>query len=63
MENYANQSTMLISTHLINDLENIFSHALFIGNGKVLINSSVPELTADGKSIEDIFKEVFSNVW
>lgn len=63
MENYANQSTLLISTHLINDLENIFTHALFIGNGKALINSSVQELTQDGKSIEDIFKEVFSNVW
>ncbi len=63
MENYAQKSTMLISTHLINDLEDIFSHALFIGNGRVLVNDSVQSLTAGGKSIEDIFKEVFSNVW
>ena len=63
MENYAQKSTMLISTHLINDLENIFTHALFIGNGKALLNDNVNEITKDGKSIEDIFKEVFSNVW
>lgn len=63
MENYADKSTMLISTHLINDLESIFTHALFLGNGKVLLNDSVESITAEGKSIEDIFKEVFSNVW
>lgn len=63
MENYAEKSTMLISTHLINDLESIFTHALFLGNGKVLLNDSVESITSDGKSIEDIFKEVFSNVW
>ena len=63
MENYADKSTLLISTHLINDLQSVFTHALFIGGGKVLINDSVDALTKDGKTIEDIFKEVFSNVW
>ncbi|MGN1317187.1 MAG: ABC transporter ATP-binding protein [Acutalibacteraceae bacterium] len=63
MENYADKSTLLISTHLINDLQSVFTHGLFIGNGKVLLNDSVTEITKDGKSIEDIFKEVFSNVW
>lgn len=63
MENYAEKSTLLISTHLINDLQSVFTHGLFIGNGKVLLNDSVAEITKDGKTIEDIFKEVFSNVW
>ncbi len=63
MENYSEKSTLLISTHLINDLEKVFTHALFIGNGKALLNDSVENLTKDGKSIEDIFKEVFNNVW
>ncbi len=63
MKNYAEKSTLLISTHLINDLQAVFSHALFIGGGKVLVNSSVEELTMNGKTIEDVFKEVFSNVW
>lgn len=63
MENYAEKSTLLISTHLINDLQSVFTHALFIGGGKVLVNKSVAELTMGGKSIEENFKEVFSNVW
>lgn len=63
MENYAQKSTLLISTHLINDLESVFTHAIFLGNGKVLLNDSVERITGDGKSIEDVFKEVFSNVW
>lgn len=63
MENYAQKSTLLISTHLINDLEDVFTHALFIGNGKTLLNDSVENITNGDKSIEDVFKEVFSNVW
>ena len=63
MQNYAQKSTLLISTHLINDLESVFTHALFIGGGKVLLNDSVAEITKEGKHIEDVFKEVFSNVW
>ena len=63
MENYGKDSSLLISTHLINDLESVFTHALFIGGGKVLLNDSVSEIKKDGKTIEEIFKEVFSNVW
>lgn len=63
MQNYAEKSTLLISTHLINDLQSVFTHALFIGGGNVILNESVEELTKDGKTIEDVFKEVFSNVW
>ena len=63
MQNYAEKSTLLISTHLINDLQSVFTHALFLGNGKVLINDSVSNITAGGKSIEDVFKEVFAHVW
>jgi ABC-2 type transport system ATP-binding protein len=63
MENYAQKSSLLISTHLINDLESVFTHAMFLGGGKVLLNDKVEEITKDGKSIEDVFKEVFSNVW
>ncbi len=63
MENYAQKSTLLISTHLINDLEDVFTHALFLGNGKALLNDSVYNITDNNKSIEDVFKEVFANVW
>lgn len=63
MENYAQKSTLLISTHLINDLESVFTHAVFLGNGKMLLNDKVENITGNGKSIENVFMEVFSNVW
>ncbi len=63
MENYAEKSTLLMSTHLINDLQSVFTHALFIGGGKVLLNDSVSEITKDGKTVDDVFKEVFKSVW
>lgn len=64
MQNYAQKSTLLISTHLINDLETAFTHAMFLGGGKVLANAPVEALTQGGqKRIEDVFKEVFHNVW
>ena len=63
MQNYAGNSSLLISTHLINDLEDVFTHAVFLGNGKVLLNDKVENILQDGKSIEDVFKEVFNNVW
>lgn len=63
MDNYAEKSTVVMSTHLINDLQSVFTHALFIGGGRVLLNESVEEVTAGGKTIEEVFKEVFRNVW
>ncbi len=63
MENYGEDSTLLISTHLINDLQSVFTHTLFIGGGRVLVNDSVENVTKNGKTIEDVFKEVFANVW
>ena len=56
-------STMLISTHLIHDVESIFDHALMIGQGKVLLNSSVDDICSSGKTLEDVFKEVFKYAW
>lgn len=63
MNNYADKSTVLISTHLINDVERIFNSVLMIGEGQVKLNASVEEIRESGRSIEDIFKEVFSFAW
>ena len=63
MKNHPENSTMLISTHLIHDVESIFDHALMIGQGKVLLNKDVKEVYAEGKTLEDVFKEVFMYAW
>ena len=63
MQNYSKGSTVLLSTHLIHDVERIFDHVLMIGKGQVLLNEDTDVLRADGKTIEDVFKEVFHFAW
>ncbi|MCR4614692.1 MAG: ABC transporter ATP-binding protein [Clostridiales bacterium] len=63
MKNHPAGSTLLISTHLINDVEHIFDHAFMIGHGKVLLDESVAKICEDGRTIEDVFKEVFRYAW
>ncbi len=63
MKNYAEKSTVLMSTHLIHDIEPVLDRALMISNGKVVLNESVDEIKKQGKTVEDIFKEVFAYAW
>ena len=63
MENHEKDSTILISTHLIGDVEYIFDRVLMISNGTAVIDSHVDELREKGKTVEEVFKEVFSYAW
>ena len=63
LKNRPEGSTILMSTHLIQDVEEIFDSILMIRQGKIRIQDSVENLTKDGKTINDIFKEVFSVDW
>ena len=63
MNNYAEKSTVLISTHLINDVERIFNSVLMIGEGRVKLDASMDKIRNGDKSVEEIFKEVFSFGW
>ncbi len=63
MANYAKNSTVLISTHLISDVERIFNRVLMISGGKLIVNSHVDELREKGKTVDEVFKEVFSYAW
>ena len=60
LANYNENATLLISTHLISDIENILDHVLFLKNGQLALNASVDEVRAEyGKSVDAIFREVF----
>ena len=63
MSNYAKDSTILMSTHLIYDVEKIFDRVLMISQGKVIVDSHVDELREKGKTVEEVFKEVFTYAW
>lgn len=63
MNNYAKNASVLISTHLINDVEKIFNRVLMINNGQLIVNAHVDEIREKGKSVEEVFKEVFTYAW
>lgn len=63
MKNYAEKSTVLMSTHLIHDIEPVLDRALMISNGRVVLNETVENIKNSGKTVEDIFKEVFAYAW
>ncbi len=63
LKNRPEGSTILMSTHLIQDVEEIFDSILMIGRGKVLIKDTVNNITSSGKTINEVFKEVFSVDW
>lgn len=63
MNNYAQDSTLLISTHMVSDLEQAFNHVIMFGHGKVLFNDSIDSIRQEGVSVEAKFKEVFGNAW
>lgn len=63
MSNYKENATLMLSTHLVNDLEHSFDHILMLGRGSVLVNTGIDNLRATGKSVEEIFKEVIGDAW
>ena len=53
-------STVLISTHLIADIESILDEVLFIQNGKVVLQRDVHEIREqEGNTVDGLFREVF----
>lgn len=60
LNNYNRQATIIISTHLITDVENVLDDVVFINKGKVVLQSSVADIRAQhGCSVDELFREVF----
>ncbi len=60
MNNLNEGSTVLISTHLISDIESILDEVIFIKKGKIVLHKDKEELMLlHEKSIDAIFREVF----
>ncbi|MDP4179264.1 MAG: ABC transporter ATP-binding protein [Bacillota bacterium] len=61
IENFNEESAMIISTHLVNDVERLFDEAAFINNGQIVLQGNTDDLRIQkGKSIDAIFREVFA---
>ena len=60
LKNFKEGASILISTHLIADIERILDDVIFINQGKIILTSSADELRNKyNTSVEGAFKEVF----
>ncbi len=60
ISNYDENATILISTHLISDVEKILDEVIFIQNGHIRLTSSVDAIREEkGTSVDALFREVF----
>lgn len=60
IQNHNPEATVLISTHLIADIEQILDEVIFIQDGKILLQKTVDDIREEnGKSVDALFREVF----
>jgi len=60
ISNYNPDATVVISTHLISDVEQVLDEVVFIQNGKILLQEAVDSIREEkGKSVDAYFREVF----
>lgn len=60
ISNYGTDSTILISTHLISEVEKVLDYYVFINKGSVFADGEVEQVREEkGKSLDEYFREVF----
>ena len=60
ISNYNPDATVIISTHLITDVEPILDEVIFLREGRVVLYNSVDNIREEkGKSVDELFREVF----
>ena len=60
ISNYNPEAAVVISTHLIADVEQILDEVIFINGGRIMLQSSVDEIREEkGMSVDALFREVF----
>ena len=59
--NYNRNATILLSTHLISDVENILDEVVFIRQGNIVLQAGAEQIRRnEGKSVDRFFREVFA---
>lgn len=61
LTNYNENGTVMLSTHLISDIERVLDEAVFLKSGKVVRHDSVDNIREqEGKSVDQLFREIFA---
>lgn len=61
LENFNLDSTIIISSHLVSDIEKMLDRVILLNNGQIVSNKLVEDLRSEGKSVVNLYKEVYSN--
>ena len=60
ISNYNENASVIISTHLISDVESVLDDVIFISQGEIVLTSSVDEIREQrDQSVDGLFREVF----
>ncbi len=60
ISNYSEDALVVLSTHLITDIEAVLDDVVFLQNGRVVMHKKTDEVREqDGKSVDALFREVF----
>ena len=60
INNYNPESSVVISTHLISDIEQVLDEVIFINQGNIILHKTVDEIREENnKSVDELFREVF----
>lgn len=60
IDNYNSESTMLITTHLVRDMENLFDEVIFLQNGNIILKGNAEELREKkSMQIDELYREIF----
>ena len=64
LKNFNEEGSILISTHIIADIEPILDRAIFLKEGELILNDEVDKIREEkGQSLDQLFREVFKNVY
>ena len=60
ISNYSEDAIVLISTHLISDIEQVLDDVVFIQNGRIVLHKTAEEIREENaQSVDGLFREVF----
>ena len=63
IKNYDEESSILLSSHIISDIESVLDRAIFLKKGKIMMDDEVDMIRSENqKSLDELFREVFRNV-
>lgn len=61
LNNYREDSSVIISTHLVKDIERLFDEVYFLSDGTIALNGNAEELRLEkGMSMDELYREVFA---